>query len=61
MRIGTAAITSRGFEASEMDEIAGIIEEALLKNPSEAELKALSERAVKLCEKHPLPEYLMSK
>ena len=44
-----------------MDEIAGIIEEALLKNPSEAELKALSERAVKLCEKHPLPEYLMSK
>ena len=61
VRIGTAAITSRGFEASEMDEIAGIIEEALLKNPSEAELKALSERAVKLCEKHPLPEYLMSK
>ena len=61
VRIGTAAITSRGFEASEMDEVASIIEEALLKNPGEAELKNLSERAVKLCEKHPLPEYLMSK
>lgn len=61
VRIGTAAITSRGFEASEMDEVASIIEEALLKNPGEAELKNLSERAVKLCEKHPLPEYIMSK
>lgn len=52
IRIGTAAITTRGFNEEDMREIAEIIDNALsYKNP---DIKVLEDRVKKLCEKHPL-------
>ena len=52
IRIGTAAITTRGFDANDMKEIASIINDALsVDNPDLENLKA---RVKDLCEKHPL-------
>ncbi|GER66376.1 serine hydroxymethyltransferase [Weizmannia acidilactici] len=54
LRIGTPAVTTRGFGLEEMDEIASIIGTAL-KNPSdEGILKGEAERVKKLTERFPL-------
>lgn len=52
IRIGTAAVTTRGFNAEDMKEIASIINDTLsLENPDTNILRA---RVKTLCERHPL-------
>ncbi len=52
IRIGTAAVTTRGFDSSDMKEIASIISDTLsVENPDVDNLKV---RVKVLCEKHPL-------
>ena len=52
IRIGTAAVTTRGFNVDDMKEIASIINDAIaVENPNLEDLKA---RVKVLCEKHPL-------
>lgn len=52
IRIGTAAVTTRGFNTEDMKEIASIINDTLsVENPDIESLKA---RLKALCEKHPL-------
>lgn len=52
IRIGTAAVTTRGFNKEDMKEIAFIINEALTNK--EPNIEELSNRVKELCEKHPL-------
>ncbi|WP_246944457.1 serine hydroxymethyltransferase [Bacillus pinisoli] len=54
IRIGTAAVTSRGFGLEEMDEIASIIALTLRDPENEAVLKEASQRVLTLTEKFPL-------
>ncbi len=54
IRIGTAAVTTRGFVKEDMAEIAAIMDEAI-KN-REGDLSALKARVNALCAKHPLYE-----
>lgn len=52
IRIGTAAITTRGFAKEDMAEIATIIGEAI--ENREGDLSSLKSRVEVLCDKHPL-------
>lgn len=52
IRIGTAAVTTRGFDVDAMKEIASIINDAIENRNSNLEL--LSERVKLLCAKYPL-------
>jgi len=54
IRIGTAAVTSRGFGLEEMDEIASIIATALKNHEDEVKLEELKKRVEALTEKFPL-------
>lgn len=58
IRIGTAAVTSRGFGLEEMDEIGSIISSALKSNDDAAALEKAKKRVQALTEKFPLyPNY----
>jgi glycine hydroxymethyltransferase len=58
IRIGTAAVTSRGFGLEDMDEIASIIAFTLKNHEDEAKLKEAGDRVVALTGKFTLyPEY----
>ena len=52
IRIGTAAITTRGFVKEDMAEIAAIMDEAIRNR--EGDLSSLKARVKALCAKHPL-------
>ncbi len=52
IRIGTAAITTRGFVKEDMAEIAAVITEAI--EMREGDLSSLKSRVETLCDKHPL-------
>lgn len=52
IRIGTAAITTRGFSLSDMKEIADIINEAI--SNRDQDLEELKARVIALCDKYPL-------
>ena len=52
IRIGTAAVTTRGFDVEAMKEIASIINDAIENRNSDLEL--LRERVKSLCAKYPL-------
>lgn len=54
IRLGTPAITTRGFVESDMDEVAKIIASAIFSSDNELGLKNLRERSLKLCLKYPL-------
>ncbi|MEJ9151006.1 serine hydroxymethyltransferase [Bacillus smithii] len=56
IRIGTAAVTTRGFGLAEMDEVASIIGFALKNRENEAKLNEAKARVVALTEKFPLYE-----
>ena len=54
IRLGTAALSSRGFNAEDMKEVGNIIADAL-NNPDNEEIKdALRARVAALCKKYPL-------
>lgn len=54
IRLGTPAVTTRGFDENDMNEVAKIIAGAISVSDNEAGLNNLKERAMKLCQKHPL-------
>ncbi|MBE6070833.1 MAG: serine hydroxymethyltransferase [Clostridium butyricum] len=54
IRIGTAAITTRGFKKDDMAEIADIINDAI--DNRDGDLSALKARVEALCDKYPLYE-----
>lgn len=54
IRLGTPAVTTRGFKEGDMREIARIIAAAIKNSDNEAELKSLRQDALKLCKKYPL-------
>lgn len=54
IRLGTAAVTTRGFKEDDMKEVAKIISGAIFASDNEVGLKNLRERSLKLCKKYPL-------
>ena len=54
IRLGTPAVTTRGFKEEDLDEVAKIIAGAVYASDSEIALKNLKERSLKLCQKYPL-------
>jgi len=51
LRLGTPAITMRGFDEEDAAEVGSIITGALSESP---DLAALNERSDTLCQRHPL-------
>lgn len=54
VRLGAAAVTTRGFKEEDMAEVAKIIASAVTASDNEIALNNLKERSLKLCRKHPL-------
>ncbi len=54
IRLGAAAVTTRGFKEEDMKEIAFIIANAIKYSDDETVLKSLKQKSLALCEKHPL-------
>jgi glycine hydroxymethyltransferase len=54
IRLGTPAVTTRGFKEEDMTEVAKIIASAVFSSDNEIALNNLRERSLKLCKKHPL-------
>lgn len=54
VRIGTPAVTTRGFKEEDMYEVGKIIASAITVWDNEKALENLKERALKLCKKYPL-------
>lgn len=54
IRLGTPAVTTRGFKEEDMIEVAKIIASAVFSSDNEIALKNLRERSLKLCRKYPL-------
>ena len=54
IRIGTPAVTTRGFKEDDMVEVGQIIAEAIKNHDNEEVLKSLKERSMSLCKKYPL-------
>ena len=56
VRLGAAAVTTRGFKEDDMVEVAKIIAGAVVASDNEVALQNLRERSLKLCKKYPLYE-----
>lgn len=54
IRLGTPAVTTRGFKEEDMVEVAKIIASAIFSSDNEIGLNNLRERSLKLCNKYPL-------
>ena len=54
IRLGTPAVTTRGFKEDDMVEVAKIIASAIFSSDNEIGLNNLRERSLKLCKKYPL-------
>lgn len=54
IRLGSAAMTTRGFKEDDMREVARIISEAIKNSENEEILEKLRADSLKLCEKYPL-------
>lgn len=54
VRLGSPAVTTRGFKEDDMVEVAKIIASAVFSSDNEIGLKNLKERSLKLCQKYPL-------
>ena len=54
LRIGTPAVTTRGFRQTEMVLIGNIIADIILNKDDENILNSCKQRAIKLCEKYPI-------
>jgi glycine hydroxymethyltransferase len=60
VRLGTPAVTTRGFGTSEMREVAGLIADAIEKRDDPAAIAQTRERAIALATSFPLPGVLIS-
>ncbi len=54
IRLGTPAITTRGLSVSDMDWVAGVIDDAIMSHDNEAKLKSVKASVLEMCEKFPL-------
>ena len=54
IRLGAAAVTTRGFKEEDMLQIADIIAEAIKNSDKPEVLQALKAKSLELCKKHPL-------
>lgn len=54
LRLGTPAVTRRGFREDEMQQIAGWIDRVLSNIKDESVIKAVRDEVVTLCRKHPV-------
>lgn len=54
IRLGTPAVTTRGFKEDDMKEVAKIIASAVFSSDNEVALKELRAKSLDLCKKHPL-------
>ena len=54
VRLGTPAVTTRGFVEEDMKEVAKIIASTVFASEDEVALNNLRARSLKLCKKHPL-------
>lgn len=54
IRLGSPAVTTRGFKEEDMVEVAKIIASAITVSDNETALQNLKERSLKLCSKYPL-------
>lgn len=54
LRLGTPAITTRGFDEEDSRKVARIIDRTVLSRNDDAALKAIREEIIALCKKHPL-------
>ena len=54
IRLGAAAMTTRGFKEDDMKEVARIIAEAIKNSDDEKVLNELRLKSAKLCKKYPL-------
>ena len=54
IRLGAAAMTTRGFKEDDMREVARIIAEAVKNSDNDKKLEALRQDSLKLCKKYPL-------
>ncbi len=61
IRIGTAAVTTRGMKEPEMDQIADMINRSIINFENEDELKKIKEEVNALCAKFPLYPELKNK
>ena len=61
VRIGTPAVTARGMKEPEMDQIAGLIDEALTARADDAALKRIKEATAALCRRFPIYPELMER
>lgn len=57
LRLGTAAVTTRGMGQEEMSVIAQVIAKAIEHKDDELELKSLKESVRMLCDKFPIPSF----
>ena len=58
IRMGTAAITTRGFKETDMKEIATLIDEAIKNKDDEAKLAKIHEKVLNLTKKYPLEKVM---
>ena len=56
IRLGTPAVTTRGFVEDDLREVASIIANAIKNSDNDEELAKLRERSLALCKKYPLYE-----
>jgi glycine hydroxymethyltransferase len=61
VRIGTPAVTTRGMKEAEMDQIAGLIDEALQVRADDAGLKRVKQATTALCRRFPIYPELMGR
>ncbi|MFH0950867.1 MAG: serine hydroxymethyltransferase [bacterium] len=55
IRLGTPAITTRGFQAKDCVELAKIIDQAIINRDDSQQLNNLKQKVKGLCTQHPLP------
>jgi glycine hydroxymethyltransferase len=61
VRLGTPAVTTRGFGADEMSEVAELIHEAISRRDDPERVEQTRERAIALATRFPLPGVLLSR
>lgn len=54
IRLGTPAVTTRGFKEEDMKQVAKIIASAIFSSDNETELSKLREKSLELCKRYPL-------